>query len=116
MLDCRAESGSLDQSIAAQATNKPDTFIAETGWPTASMNASEASDGAGSPQGDASVANLQSEDLKPFVKAFAESLGISLPGHVCVCVKQERDAVFLVRLHQAPGRHMLIHLQLRSVR
>lgn len=49
------------KAIAQQVANKPDTYIAETGWPTASMNASLANDGAGSPQGDASVANLQSE-------------------------------------------------------
>lgn len=50
--------------IANNATNKPATFIAETGWPTKSTNAAEANSGAGSPQGDASVANLQSEFLK----------------------------------------------------
>ncbi|WRT66715.1 uncharacterized protein IL334_003678 [Kwoniella shivajii] len=49
----------FDVEPAALASNKPDVYIAETGWPTASMNASEANDGAGSPQGDASVANLQ---------------------------------------------------------
>lgn len=45
--------------IAAEATNKPATFIAETGWPTESLTAADANSGAGSPQGDASVANLQ---------------------------------------------------------
>ncbi|WWC62957.1 uncharacterized protein I303_105555 [Kwoniella dejecticola CBS 10117] len=49
----------FDVAPAALASNKPAVYIAETGWPTQSMNASEANDGAGSPQGDASVANLQ---------------------------------------------------------
>jgi hypothetical protein len=48
-----------DVDIAAQATNKPNTMIAETGWPTASMDAASGNDGAPSPGGDASVANLQ---------------------------------------------------------
>ncbi|KAK8858895.1 hypothetical protein IAR55_003126 [Kwoniella newhampshirensis] len=48
-----------DVAVAATADNNPTCYIAETGWPTQSMNASEANDGAGSPQGDASVANLQ---------------------------------------------------------
>jgi len=52
---------SFDVAVAATASNAPASYIAETGWPTASMNASEANDGAGSPQGDATVANLQSE-------------------------------------------------------
>ncbi|KAL7420504.1 hypothetical protein Q5752_004454 [Cryptotrichosporon argae] len=48
-----------DVDVADEASPVPAMFIAETGWPTGSMNASDASDGAGSPQGDASVANLQ---------------------------------------------------------
>ncbi|KAG9102424.1 hypothetical protein FS749_000014 [Ceratobasidium sp. UAMH 11750] len=40
---------------AAQASNKPSMYIAETGWPTKSSNASTQSNGAS----DASVANLQ---------------------------------------------------------
>nr|XP_031858562.1 uncharacterized protein CI109_006085 [Kwoniella shandongensis]KAA5525634.1 hypothetical protein CI109_006085 [Kwoniella shandongensis] len=49
----------FDVDVAATAPNNPACYIAETGWPTQSMNASEANSGAGSPQGDASVANLQ---------------------------------------------------------
>jgi exo-beta-1,3-glucanase (GH17 family) len=45
----------FDVDICAQATNKPSMYIAETGWPTQSMNASEASDG----PSIASVGNLQ---------------------------------------------------------
>ncbi|EIW67611.1 hypothetical protein TREMEDRAFT_33542, partial [Tremella mesenterica DSM 1558] len=51
--------GNFDTSVAATASNQPASFIAETGWPTQSMDKKDASDGAGSPQGDASVANLQ---------------------------------------------------------
>ncbi|CAD6563608.1 MAG: hypothetical protein TREMPRED_000010 [Tremellales sp. Tagirdzhanova-0007] len=40
----------FDVEIAATASNKPQTYIAETGWPTGSLNSSDASDGAGSPQ------------------------------------------------------------------
>ncbi|WVQ84409.1 hypothetical protein IAT38_006561 [Cryptococcus sp. DSM 104549] len=49
----------FDVDVAATASNNPACYIAETGWPTQSMNASDASNGAGSPQGDASLANLQ---------------------------------------------------------
>lgn len=48
-----------DVVYAKQATNPPEMYIAETGWPTQSMWANTTQDGAGSPQGDASVANLQ---------------------------------------------------------
>ncbi|WWC88321.1 uncharacterized protein L201_003229 [Kwoniella dendrophila CBS 6074] len=49
----------FDVAPAALATNKPDVYIAETGWPTQSMNASESNSGAGGAKGEASVANLQ---------------------------------------------------------
>ncbi|EAL17237.1 hypothetical protein CNBN0640 [Cryptococcus deneoformans B-3501A] len=49
----------FDVEVAAEATNNPTMYIAETGWPTNSSSSSESNDGAGSPQGDASVANLQ---------------------------------------------------------
>ncbi|WWC71096.1 uncharacterized protein I206_105049 [Kwoniella pini CBS 10737] len=49
----------FDVTPAALASNNPAVYIAETGWPTQSMNASEANDGAASPGGDASIANLQ---------------------------------------------------------
>ncbi|WVQ73520.1 hypothetical protein IAR50_003092 [Cryptococcus sp. DSM 104548] len=49
----------FDVDIAAEASNNPATFIAETGWPTGSDDEEDADSGAGSPQGDASVANLQ---------------------------------------------------------
>ncbi|TXT08828.1 hypothetical protein VHUM_02956 [Vanrija humicola] len=48
-----------DVVYAKQAANPPEMYIAETGWPTQSMWANTTQDGAGSPQGDASVANLQ---------------------------------------------------------
>ncbi|TYJ53374.1 hypothetical protein B9479_005974 [Cryptococcus floricola] len=48
-----------DVDVAAEASNKPATFIAETGWPTGSDDEEDSNSGAGSPQGDASVANLQ---------------------------------------------------------
>ncbi|KAL1405860.1 hypothetical protein Q8F55_007538 [Vanrija albida] len=48
-----------DVVYAKQAANPPEMYIAETGWPTQSMWANTTEDGAGSPQGDASVANLQ---------------------------------------------------------
>lgn len=51
----------FDVAPAQLSTNKPAVYIAEVGWPSQSMNASDANSGAGSPQGDASVANLQSE-------------------------------------------------------
>jgi exo-beta-1,3-glucanase (GH17 family) len=44
-----------DVSLGAQATNKPQMYIAETGWPTKSSDAQHASNGAS----DASEANLQ---------------------------------------------------------
>ena len=49
---------SVDSVIKA---GSPDvvTYIAETGWPSKSSDAESANDGAGSPQGDASIANLQ---------------------------------------------------------
>lgn len=50
----------FDVQVGAEASNDPAMYIAETGWPTQSSNSSESNDGAGSPQGDASVANLQS--------------------------------------------------------
>ncbi|WVO18592.1 hypothetical protein L204_106311 [Cryptococcus depauperatus] len=49
----------FDVDVAALAPNKPAAYIAETGWPSSSSNATDANSGAGSPQGDASVANLQ---------------------------------------------------------
>ncbi|KGB79281.2 glucan 1 [Cryptococcus deuterogattii R265] len=49
----------FDVQVGAEASNNPAMYIAETGWPTQSSNSSESNDGAGSPQGDASVANLQ---------------------------------------------------------
>jgi glucan 1,3-beta-glucosidase len=51
----------FDVAPAQASANKPAVYIAEVGWPSQSMNASAANSGAGSPQGDASVANLQSE-------------------------------------------------------
>ncbi|KAK4686138.1 hypothetical protein P7C73_g3992, partial [Tremellales sp. Uapishka_1] len=51
----------FDVEVAATASNKPQAYIAETGWPTQSMNATEGNDGTPSPGGDASVANLQSK-------------------------------------------------------
>ncbi|ODO00069.1 hypothetical protein I350_06693 [Cryptococcus amylolentus CBS 6273] len=48
-----------DVAVAAIASNKPATYIAETGWPTGSDDEEDSNSGAGSPQGDASVANLQ---------------------------------------------------------
>lgn len=51
----------FDVAPAEQAPNKPAVYIAETGWPSQSLNATDANSGAGSPQGDASIANLQSE-------------------------------------------------------
>ncbi|ODN93554.1 glucan 1,3-beta-glucosidase [Cryptococcus wingfieldii CBS 7118] len=48
-----------DVDVAAEASNKPATYIAETGWPTGSDDEEDSNSGAGSPQGDASVANLQ---------------------------------------------------------
>ncbi|OWZ28031.1 glucan 1,3-beta-glucosidase [Cryptococcus neoformans] len=49
----------FDVEVAAEASNNPTMYIAETGWPTNSSDSTESNDGAGSPQGDASVANLQ---------------------------------------------------------
>ena len=66
--------------IAAEATNKPATFIAETGWPTESLTAADANSGAGSPQGDASVANLQSE-LTCAYSGHPRKLTGSFPGY-----------------------------------
>ena len=80
--------------MAAEATNDPQTYIAETGWPTGSLNASDASDGAGSPQGDASVANLQSKgNYMPWhsLKFFK-----SFPGYFRLSGKHKRNAVLLV--------------------
>ncbi|WVF68708.1 hypothetical protein IAT40_003480 [Kwoniella sp. CBS 6097] len=49
----------FDVDKAALASNKPATYIAETGWPTQSMNASESNSGFGGPKGEATVGNLQ---------------------------------------------------------
>ncbi|WVR06642.1 hypothetical protein IAU60_003674 [Kwoniella sp. DSM 27419] len=49
----------FDVEPASLASNKPATYIAETGWPTQSMNASESNSGFGGSKGEASVANLQ---------------------------------------------------------
>nr|XP_019045226.1 glucan 1,3-beta-glucosidase [Kwoniella bestiolae CBS 10118]OCF24156.1 glucan 1,3-beta-glucosidase [Kwoniella bestiolae CBS 10118] len=49
----------FDVAPAALASNKPSVYIAETGWPTESMNASESNTGFGGPKGEASLANLQ---------------------------------------------------------
>lgn len=51
----------FDVAPAALSKNKPDVYIAETGWPTESLNATESNNGAAGSQGDASVANLQSK-------------------------------------------------------
>lgn len=48
-----------DVVYSTQSTNKPAMYIAETGWPSESMWSNSTNDGAGSPEGDASVANLQ---------------------------------------------------------
>lgn len=47
--------------VAETASNKPKTYIAETGWPTDSMNASLSNSGFGGPTGEATDGNLQSE-------------------------------------------------------
>ncbi|KAI5449986.1 hypothetical protein NCC49_003877 [Naganishia albida] len=49
----------FDVDIANSVPNKPRCAIAETGWPTNTMTASEGNNGVASPQGDASIANLQ---------------------------------------------------------
>ncbi|WWC96433.1 hypothetical protein V866_003301 [Kwoniella sp. B9012] len=49
----------FDVEPASLASNKPDVYIAETGWPTESMNATESNSGFGGPKGEASLANLQ---------------------------------------------------------
>jgi hypothetical protein len=105
------------KAIAQQVANKPDTYIAETGWPTASMNASLANDGAGSPQGDASVANLQSEQISPAAPRPAPPAALrsgmlyttelylcgfkltrlSLPQHIRVPGERQWDKVLLLR-------------------
>lgn len=52
------------QDVSAAVPNKPATYIAETGWPTASDTKAEENDGFAGADGDASVANLQSEPLR----------------------------------------------------
>ncbi|ORX37088.1 glycoside hydrolase superfamily [Kockovaella imperatae] len=49
----------FDVSVADISSGTPESYIAETGWPTASMDAKDANDGAGGTAGEASVANLQ---------------------------------------------------------
>ncbi|OCF56932.1 glucan 1,3-beta-glucosidase [Kwoniella mangroviensis CBS 10435] len=49
----------FDVEPASLASNKPDVYIAETGWPTESMNATESNSGFGGAKGEASLANLQ---------------------------------------------------------
>lgn len=49
----------MSQEVAAQASNNPACYIAETGWPSGTSNATEGNNGAASPGGDASIANLQ---------------------------------------------------------
>jgi glucan 1,3-beta-glucosidase len=63
----------FDVAPAALSKNKPDVYIAETGWPTESLNATEANNGAAGTQGDASVANLQSK-LSSFYRYWNEKL------------------------------------------
>ncbi|CDZ96384.1 glycoside hydrolase family 17 protein [Phaffia rhodozyma] len=46
----------FDVEVCASASNNPTMYIAETGWPTSSDNASDATNGAGSP---ASIVGLQ---------------------------------------------------------
>ena len=64
-VDARSQETASDRSnkqdvdVAATASNKPATYIAETGWPSKSMTVADANNGAGSPAGDASIANLQ---------------------------------------------------------
>jgi glucan 1,3-beta-glucosidase len=83
--------------IAEEASNKPATFIAETGWPTESMDTEHANSGAGSPQGDASVANLQSElTYGPFARIYNTELMHSLPRYVCLPGKREWHALLLL--------------------
>lgn len=48
--------------VCAKASNNPSVYIAETGWPTASMNASSDVNGANSP---ASITGLQVRLLHP---------------------------------------------------
>ena len=49
--------------MAATAPNNPKSYIAETGWPTESTTTADSNSGVGGPDGEASVANLQSESL-----------------------------------------------------
>jgi glucan 1,3-beta-glucosidase len=46
--------------VAATAPNNPKSYIAETGWPTESTTTADSNSGVGGPDGEASVANLQS--------------------------------------------------------
>lgn len=57
------------------------------------MNASEENNGATGAQGDASIANLQSERLFPLSR---QVLTPSLPGYLCLRRKRQWNAVFLV--------------------
>ncbi|ORY31807.1 glycoside hydrolase superfamily [Naematelia encephala] len=49
----------FDVEVAAQASNNPATYIAETGWPTAANATAYDNNGVSGSDGDASVANLQ---------------------------------------------------------
>ena len=95
------------QSVAAISINSPEAYIAETGWPTASLNASLANDGATGSQGDANVENLQSRPFKTHVVSKVNILN-SFLGHLCLSGKQQWNKVLLVSfslcmLHPAHG-------------
>ena len=70
----------FDTDICDKAPNNPEMFIAETGWPTESDNASLAENGANSP---ADLAGLQTF-LDTFV-CSANSAGASEQYFFCEC-------------------------------